>query len=443
MSRSPALRPHLGLPSGIALVVSNMVGAGVFVSAGYMSQEMGPGLILLAWMVGAVIAMAGAQAYAQVVLWVPRSGGEYRFLSDLLHPVLGYLAGWSSLLVGFSAPIAASALAAGAFAATIVPGVDPRGVALALLLALTLFHATRLHASKWMHNTLVIVDAVLLLGFVAVGLALGQNRWPAWTPPSPPPGSLLPTFARSLFYVAFAFSGWNAAVYVASSFRYPARDVRRAMQIGCALVAALYLAVNWVFVANLTPEQGRAVFDYESTRVTLGHVVVKRLLGSAGGVAMSVLTMVALAAGASAMTVVGPRVYAAMAEDGFLPRLLRPREGFPPTAAVWLQSSLAALLIFTHSLQQVLSNVGALVTLFAALVSCAIFREWLRPTGRPAPDALTLACAGIHVVSAGAMLYFGLRASTHLLLWIAVVVTAALVAYALTRSSGSPSAAVP
>jgi APA family basic amino acid/polyamine antiporter len=443
MSSPPASRPHLGLPSGIALVVSNMVGAGVFVSAGFMSQEMGPGLILLAWMVGALIAMAGTRAYAQVVLWVPRSGGEYRFLSDLLHPVLGYLAGWGSLLVGFSAPVAASTLAAGAFAATIVPGLDPRGVALALLLALTLFHSTRLQGSKWMHNTLVVVDAVLLLGFVAVGLALGQDGWPAWTPPHPPAGSALPTFARSLFYVAFAFSGWNAAAYVASSFRDPVRDVARAMLIGCMLVAALYLAVNWVFVANLTPDEGRAVFDYESTRVTLGHVVVKRLLGPAGGVAMSVLTMVALAAAASAMTVVGPRVYAAMAEDGFLPRLLRPRAGFPPTAAVWLQSSLAALLVFTHSLHQVLSNVGAVVTVFAALVSCAIFREWLRPTGRPRPGALTLACAGIHVLSAAAMLYFGLRGTTLLALWIAVVVTVALAAYALTRSSASSSAAVP
>jgi APA family basic amino acid/polyamine antiporter len=440
MSTSPASRPHLGLPSGIALVVSNMVGAGVFVSAGFMSQEMGPGLILLAWIVGALIAMAGTRAYAQVVRWVPRSGGEYRFLSDLLHPALGYLAGWGSLLVGFSAPIAASTLAAGAFAATIVPGLDPRGVALAILLALTLFHATRLQTSKWMHNTLVVVDAVLLLGFVAVGLALGESRWPDWTPPHPPPGSVLPTFARSLFYVAFAFSGWNAAAYVASSFRDPARDVARAMLIGCTLVAALYLAVNWVFVANLTPDEGRAVFDYESTRVTLGHVVVKRLLGPAGGIAMSLLTMVALAAAASAMTVVGPRVYAAMAEDGFLPRLLRPRAGFPPTGAVWLQSALATVLVFTHSLQQVLSNVGAVVTLFTALVSCAIFLEWLRPTGRPRPDALTLACAGIQVLSAAAMLYFGLRGI--LVLWIAVVVTVALAAYALTRPSAS-SPAVP
>jgi basic amino acid/polyamine antiporter, APA family len=432
-AEAPASTRHLGVPSGIALVVSNMVGAGVFVSAGFMAQDMGPGTILAAWAVGAVIALCGARAYAQVAMWVPRSGGEYRYLSDLLHPALGYLAGWASLLVGFSAPIAANALAAGAFAATIVPGVEPRVVGVLVILVLTVIHAAGLHASKWTHNALVVVDALLLLGFVAVGLTLGDNTWPTWTPPNPAVGFPVKAFATSLFYIAFAFAGWNAAVYVASDFRDPKRDVPRAMLAGGSMVAVLYLAVNWVFVANLTPEQGRAVFEYESKRVTLGHLVVQDILGTAGGQAMSVLAIIALVSAASAMTVVGPRVCAAMAEDGFLPRVLRGREGKPPRASVWLQSALATLLVFTHTLQQVLSNVGAILTLFAALVSCAIFYEVFRPRGREAPGAVVLACAGVHVASAVWMLYFGLRGGTRLWLWIAMVAAAGLGAYALTK----------
>ena len=130
---------------------------------------------------------------------------------------------------------------------------------------------------------------------------------------------------QSLFFIAFAFSGWNAAAYAAGEFKDPKRDVPRAMLIGCALVAVLYLIVNWVFVANLTPAEGKAVFDYEQTRVTLGHVVVRHLVGDWGGRAMSVLALVAFISAASAMTMVGPRVYAAMAEDGFLPRALAAR----------------------------------------------------------------------------------------------------------------------
>ena len=110
-----------GLWSGVGLVAANMIGSGVFLSSGFMAQDMGPGTILVAWLVGAALALAGAQAYAALARAIPRSGGEYRFLSELLHPALGYLAGWASLLVGFSAPIAVNALAAGAYTATLVP----------------------------------------------------------------------------------------------------------------------------------------------------------------------------------------------------------------------------------------------------------------------------------------------------------------------------------
>lgn len=425
---------HLGLASGVGLVVANMVGAGVFLSAGFMAQDMGPGAILLAWLVGAVIALCGAKAYSQVAAWVPRSGGEYRFISELLHPALGYLAGWASLLLGFSAPIAVNAIAAGAFAATIVPGLEPKLTGVVAIAVLTALHAVGLRTSRLTQNALVVVDGLLLLGFVGVGLLLGSHDWPSWTPPNASAGFPLDAFVRSLFFIAFAFSGWNAAAYAASEFRDPGRDVPRAMLIGCAIVAVLYLLVNWVFVANLTPEDGRAVFEYETKRVTLGHLVVKQLLGEAGGIAMSFLSLTAFLAATSAMTLVGPRVYAAMADDGFLPQALAARAGRAPTGSVLLQAALALVLLFTHTLQQVLTNVGAILTLFAALVSCSIFRVRFGRSSLPKPDGLTLTAAGVHVASAAFMLYFGFRGSTHLLGWIAGVTAVTLAAYAATVS---------
>jgi APA family basic amino acid/polyamine antiporter len=430
----PDRKALLGLRSGIGLVVGNMVGAGVFVSAGFMAQDMGPGTILLAWVAGAVIALSGARAYATVAAWVPRSGGEYRFLSDLLHPALGYLAGWASLLLGFSAPLAVDGLAAGSFAATILPGIEPRVFGTICLVVLCALHAFALRSSRWTQNLLVSVDALLLAGFVLVGLLLGRNEWPDWTPPNPSDGFPLEAFMRSLFFIAFAFSGWNAAAYAAEEFEDPRRDVPRAMLIGCGLVAALYLVVNWVFVANLTPERARAVFEYETTRVTLGHLVVRDLIGELGGKAMSLLAMVAFLSAASAMTLVGPRVYAAMARDGFLPRVLAGEAGRPPTGSVILQTALALLLLWTHTLQQVLSNVGAILTLFAALTSFSIFRVRLWRPDLPKPPAVSLAAAAVHVASAGLMLYFGFRGSTHLLLWVGAVAAAALLAYATTRA---------
>jgi len=418
---------RLRFGSGLGLVVANMVGSGVFLSAGFMAQQLGPGAIMLAWVLGTGIALAGARAYAEVAQRIPRSGGEYRYLSDLLHPVLGTLAGWASLLVGFSAPIAVAGLAAGHFTKTLLPAVSPLAVATVLIVVLTAAHAGGFRLSRRTQDVLVLVKAGLLLGFVAVGLAHAPAGWPAWRPPSPPQGSIVPAFITSLFFVAFAFSGWNAAAYAASEFARPRRDVPRAMMVGCALVGALYLAVNWVFVASIPPERAAVVLAYEARRVTLGHLVMQDALGDRGGAAMSVLTIVAFVSSMSAMMFVGPRVYAAMARDGHLPSVLAARGETPPAASVILQGALALALLFTHRLQQVLINVGGVLTLFSALVALGLFR--LRreasgsETGTPSPGSLV--AAGIYVVASVVMLYYGFRTQAQLLVWVLAVMAAA------------------
>lgn len=420
----------LGLWSGVGLVAANMIGAGVFLSAGFMAQEMGPELIMLAWVVGTAIALAGTRAYGAVAQLVPRSGGEYRYLSELLHPSLGYLAGWTSLLVGFAAPIAVAAVAAGHFAATLTP-VAPTAVGTVIIVALTALHAGGFRLSRGTQNLLVAVKAALLLGFVALGLSHAAGHWPQWTPPAPAENTLA-AFAGSLFFVAFAFSGWNAAAYAAEEFADPRRDVPRAMLIGCLLVAALYLAVNWVFVATLTPERASVVLAYESQRVTLGHLVMRDLLGEAGGRAMSLLTIVAFVSSVSAMIFVGPRVYAAMARDGLLPRVLAGEGGRPPAASVVLQGLLALVLLFTHQLQQMLANVGAILTLFAALVALSLFRVRFARPDLPRPSTGSLCAAGVYVCFAAWTLYFGFRGATHLLAWLSAIATAALLFYGFT-----------
>ena len=410
-----------------------MVGAGVFLSAGFMAQDLGPGTILWAWVIGALIALSGVRVYSQVSRWVPGSGGEYRYLSDLAHPALGYLAGWGSLLVGFSAPVAINALAAGSFATILLPGSNPRVLGVVWIVVLTALHAVGLHASRRTQNALVMLDALLLGGFVAIALGFGSYSWPTWVPTNSHPTFPVGAFVESLFFVAYAFAGWNTCVYVAGEFRDPERDVPRAMLVGTTLVASLYLVVNWVFVANLTPEDGRIVFEYERSQVTLGHLVVTQLIGPQAGAIMSVLVTCAFTAAASAYTLAGPRVYAEMARDGFLPSFLKGEADRPPVASVILQGSLALVILQTHTLREALTNVGAILTLFAALVSLSIFRVWPRSRSRERPDAVTLAAAAVQVTTAGFMLYIGLRQSTQLLVWIGVVAGAALAGYALTR----------
>jgi APA family basic amino acid/polyamine antiporter len=203
------------------------------------------------------------------------------------------------------------------------------------------------------------------------------------------------------------------------------------MLVGCALVAVLYLAVNWVFVANLTPERAAVVFTYESRRITLGHLVMTDLLGEAGGRGMSALAVAAFVSSVSAMTFAGPRVYAAMASDGYLPRFLAGAEGRPSAWAVMLQGALAVALLFTHTVQQVLQNVGALLTLFAALTALSLFR--VRRRGhQPAP--LALAAAAVYGISSAWMLYFGFRQFPRLIPWLAAIAAAATAFYAASAA---------
>jgi APA family basic amino acid/polyamine antiporter len=428
------MRDHrLGLFSGMGMVVANMIGAGVFLSTGFMAQDLTPKQILLAWAIGAFLALSGARAYAGIAQIEPRSGGEYRYLSSLVHPALGYLAGWASLLLGFSAPIAIDAFAAGAFANTLAHGIDPKLFAALLIVLLTGVHAVGLRFSVNVQNALVLVKIFLVVGFMAAGLAGGHNSWPSWQPPSHPEAFPIGPFMQNLFYIAFAFSGWNAAVYAASEFKNPTRDVPRAMVLGCGLVGILYLFVNWVFVANLTPEQCKVVFTYETARVTLGHLIMKNLVGEFGAACMSVLAIIAFISAMSAMTFLGPRVYAAMARDGFLPRILQGKEGKPPIGAVILQGAIALFLLFAYQLGEVLNNVGAILTLFSALTVFSLFWVRIRKENRVKPSFTSLAAATFYLILSGVMLYFGFKQSPTLNLWVGASIMTALVGYFATK----------
>lgn len=422
----------LGVWPGVGLVAANMIGAGVFLSAGFMAQDLGPGPILVAWVVGALFALCGARAYAAVAALVPRSGGEYRYLSELLHPAVGYLAGWASLLVGFSAPVAADALAAGAFASTVFPSLHAQWMGAVFIVGLTALHVVGMKTSSRVQNALILVKALLLAGFVGMGLVLGTSAWPTWQAPTVSASFPIGAFARSLFFIAFAFSGWNAAVYAAEEFREPAKTVPRAMLIGTVLVGGLYLLVNWIFVANLTPADATIVFRYESERVTLGHAVVRTLVGAGGAKVMSLATVLVFLSAMSAMTFVGPRVYATMARDGYLPGFLAGEEGKPPVGSILLQGGIAIIILFTHSLQSILENLGAILTLFAALTVVGLIRVFFSPGRFARPPVVSVVAAAVYAVGTVAMFVFAFRDAGWGHLWILGIIAVGLVAYFLS-----------
>jgi APA family basic amino acid/polyamine antiporter len=243
-------------------------------------------------------------------------------------------------------------------------------------------------------------------------------------------------FVGSLFYVSYAFSGWNTSAYAAESFRRPSTDVGRAMGIACLLVGALYLVINWIFVANLSPADAAAVLGPE--QATLGHLVTTKLAGTTGATFMSVLAVMSFVSAMSAMLMIGPHISATMASDGALPSFFKPKMGKSPVVAVLFQALVALLVLLLRDLQQALESVGATLILFSGLTASALVIGHLR--GRLAMPAsrLSIVAAVLYALCSCGLLYLGFRDQTALLPWLGGAVICALVGYGMTNRSQRP-----
>jgi APA family basic amino acid/polyamine antiporter len=353
----------IGLTSAAALVVASMVGAGVFTTSGLALQDLGERwAVLLAWGVGGLLAVCGALSYGAFAVRMPISGGEYTFLSRTVHPLAGFLAGWLSLLAGFTAPIAASALGLQAYLAESVGlTTRPQWIGTAAILGATLMHGLRVEAGLVLQNFVVAVKIVLIVGFVAAGIVLAPDLAPAAPHAEHVP---LGAFAVTVVWVSFSYSGWNAAVYVASEVRDPERNLWRALVLATALVTMLYLALNAVFLYSTDPADLAGKID-------VGAVAAEALGGPLLRRAVTALVALALFTSISSMVMAGPRVYARMAEDGLLPRVLV-AGGDTPRAAVLVQAALAILVVWTSGLADLLSYIGFTLGLSSAATIAAL-----------------------------------------------------------------------
>lgn len=377
---------RLGFVVAAAIVVANMIGTGVFTSAGFQAAGLGdPGTMLTAWVVGGVLALCGAAAYAELGAMMPRAGGEYVYLREAFHPLVGFLSGWVSLFAGFSAPIAAAALAFAAYTGAVAPGLagpdEAKALACGLVIAMTAMHAIDTVVGGRVQAALSIAKATLIVGFIVAGLLLGDGD----ASHLQARGDGLATvathdFAIALMYVSFAYSGWNAAAYIAGDIRDPARTIPRALLAGTALVTVLYVGLNLTFLWALDPAY-LATGAGGGPIVEVGDAAARSLFGDAAGTALSTLIALGLVSAVSAMVMAGPRVYAAMAEDGALPRALahRSRRGVPWVAIV-LQGALACAVILVGQLGEVIRYVGFTLAIFAALaVAAVVVLRFTRP----------------------------------------------------------------
>ncbi|HEX7087085.1 MAG TPA: amino acid permease [Vicinamibacterales bacterium] len=395
---APALERRLGSVDAAAIIVSNVIGSGIFLTPAFVAALTGDAWSMIAvWLLGGGIAFAGAMAYAELAALRPRAGGEYVYLREAFGPPAAFLTGWTSFVAGFSGAIAASAVGFAGYIGRFVPAagdvtplvdlplgivhltVSPQALVAILLIALlSLVHIRGLGPGRLVQNVLAGAKVTGLVLLILLGFGIGDGAWTHFGAPSaPPPGSWL----LALVPVMFSYSGWNAASYVAEEIRDPARFLPRALFLGTGAVVLLYVILNVLYVYSI-PVDVLATLDR-----SVMDVIAERLFGPRAGDLLAILTAVSIAASVSAMIIAGPRVYFAMARDGVFFRRasqVHPRYHTPAVAIV-AQAVWSSLLVLTGSFSQLISYTGFAVVLFSGIAGIALFVLRRRFPDEPRP----------------------------------------------------------
>lgn len=366
----------VGLATCIALVLANMIGTGVFTSLGFQVAALPSApLVLWVWFLGGLIALCGALCYAELAAALPRSGGEYHFLTEIYHPAVGFMAGFVSVTVGFAAPIALSAMAFGKYFHAAWPAAPVFWSSVAVVVGLAVLHSVTVRMSGHSQIVLTVLKVALIVAFIVIGLRR-EGEAGAAIDFSQTDYSLFFSgpFAISLMFVLYAYTGWNAAAYIIGEVRDPQRTVPWALLIATVIVTVLYVALNAVFLASGPIE------DFAG-HIEVGEIAARNLLGEEGGRVMSTLISLGLISAVSAMTWAGPRVAQSIGRDfPALAFLSRTTSGGVPRLALLFQTILVLALLMTGAFEAVLvyAQFAILSSSFLAVLGVIVLR-WRRP----------------------------------------------------------------
>ncbi|HXA51771.1 MAG TPA: amino acid permease [Candidatus Acidoferrum sp.] len=391
----PSLLRQLGFVSATALVISNMAGTGIFATTGFMAGDLGSAwVILAAWTVGALFAFAGALSYSELGVNFPRSGGEYVYLSEAFGPSWGFMSGWVSFFAGFSAPIAAAALAFSDYLGYFFPVLKHdhlfmtlgsgtlslrlgagQAAASFLIAAFTILNCLGVKRTATVQNILTGTKMVVIVALIVFGFAMGRGDWSHFSEPAVRTSSLaLPMqFVVSLIWVMVGYSGWNAATYIAGELKQPERTLPRALAAGTGIVAVLYLGLNLVFIYSTPLEKMKGV-------MAIGALSASNLFGPGIAGVFAALMAASIMATVNAMVTIGPRVYYAMAQRrAFFPAAaeVHPRWHTPVIAI--LAQGLCAIAMTLTPFPDLMVFIGMSLTFFTVMAVASIFVFRRRP----------------------------------------------------------------
>ncbi len=363
-----------GFRSALAVVIANMVGTGVFTSLGLQLQVIQSGfVIIMLWVAGGIAALCGAMSYAELGAALPRSGGEYNFVSRIYHPAAGFIAGFTSASVGFSAPIALAAITFASYGSSVLTGETPpwliKAIASALVVGLTAIHVTSHKTSGSAQSFFTLLKVIIIIVFCIAALLFSQNPQPVTFLPQPGDAKAIfsGAFAVSLIYVSYAYTGWNSATYLSNELENPQRALPKILLTGTLLVMLLYVALNFVFlkVAPIGDMVGKVEIGYIAAQSAFGDMI-----GRVVGVVLALLMISTV----SAMVIAGPRVLQVVGEDFRVFRQLAKtnRDGIPATA-IWVQTIITLIFILTSSFEVILVFSGLLLALNTSATVLGLF----------------------------------------------------------------------
>ena len=439
------MKTYFSPMTALAVVVANMIGTGVFTSLGFqlVTLQSGFALIML-WIVGGIVAICGALSYAELGAALPRSGGEYNFLGRIYHPGAGFVSGWISSTVGFSAPVALAAMTFGAYTtSSLLPeGSEQvtnwveRGLAVALIVILTLIHTRQRETSGTFQSVFTAIKVITILIISAAGLILVADYQPvSLLPAAGDVGAMTSgAFAVSLIYVSYAYTGWNVATYLTDELEAPQRSLPRVLFAGAFGVMLLYILLNAVFLLT-TP------IELMVGEVEVGVIAARHVFGQAGAMFTGAILGVLLISTVSAMTIAGPRVLQVVGQDISAFRVLaKSNADGMPTTAVMVQSGLALLFVITATFDQVLifaSFTLALNSLFAVLGLFVL--RWRQPDlARPFRVPLYPLVPLVYLtLTIWTLAYVAIERPQEVAVSIGLVLTGVII-YGLSRSRVSP-----
>ena len=371
----------MGLATACAIVIANIIGTGVFTSLGFQVVDISSGFpLLLLWVIGGVVSLCGALCYGELSAALPRSGGEYHFLSKIYHPAVGFMAGFISATVGFAAPIALAAMAFAKYFEGIFGVSSPLLVSFAVVWIIALVHLAGLRPGATFQNLSTVAKLALIALLIVAGLLIQPTQPVHFMPAAGDlPIVFGAPFAVALVYVMYSYSGWNAAAYISGEIQRPEKNVPRALLFGTGLVLVIYAALNAVFLLAAPISELRG-------QVEVGLIAGKHIFGNQGGRIVGAIISLGLLSAISSMIWIGPRVTMSMGEDHWLLRFLGRKNGHNvPVNAIVAQMIIVSLLLLTRSFELIVIYIqfSLLLCSLLTVVGVIVLRQRKPELSRP------------------------------------------------------------